>query len=610
MESGISLLIIDLLNNPSPPILSLGKGSASPVFNLLQYFTRMGARAELYQYCIQYRPYTLRKFMPRLFSLLLLLSIIVPNRLQAHGGEDHSAPTKSTAPPPSSVAAKTGFSTEGAAFQAVLVLAEGKTILYLADIDTNAPVAGATIEADIENWQGSANPTSAAGVYELAWTPSSAGGDVTLIISAGGKDDLLLIAGVHPHPPPNSETGAAFGPAIAHWTHWAGGGAIGAIIVAILLGIARRRHKKTAVVIAILALLTATAPALAHGGEDHSTPQPAQAQIQPGQPIAMSKPTQFLLGIRTEKIEAREAADTVRVVGRVIPDPAGYARIQPSQSARVISDPAYPIPIPGAVVKKGQVLIVLEPTLTNLERGDKRSSLSRIESQVAITERELARQEKLGALVPAKQIETTRIQLEQLRRERGQISGTSLGREFLIAPVDGVVADVHVVPGEVVGPAQIMIEVVDPSRLQVEAVIHDLTRARNISGAKAATKLLPGQIFSLTLLGSSPKIDPLDLGIHAIFQVAPEQSAALNIGMPVDVYLATGTTRLLTAVPRDAITEMGGRQVVFVRTAPEIFEARPVKVERIIGPLAEIAEGVNPGERVVTQGIEQLRAGK
>jgi multidrug efflux pump subunit AcrA (membrane-fusion protein) len=155
-----------------------------------------------------------------------------------------------------------------------------------------------------------------------------------------------------------------------------------------------------------------------------------------------------------------------------------------------------------------------------------------------------------------------------------------------------------------------MIEVVDPSRLQVEAVIHDLTRARNISGAKAATKLLPGQIFSLTLLGSSPKIDPLDLGIHAIFQVAPEQSAALNIGMPVDVYLATGTTRLLTAVPRDAITEMGGRQVVFVRTAPEIFEARPVKVERIIGPLAEIAEGVNPGERVVTQGIEQLRAGK
>ncbi|MDO8608703.1 MAG: efflux RND transporter periplasmic adaptor subunit [Phaeospirillum sp.] len=504
----------------------------------------------------------------------------------------------------SALAQSSGFAAEGTAFQAVLLPADGKTVLYLADADSNAPTVGALVEAEAGGWQGVAQASHAGGVYELAWMPPAEGADVTLIVSGGGRDDLLLIQGVRPPPLPGPPAAA---PLIAHWTHWAGGGAIGAVLVTmVLLG---RRRKAAA---AVLVMLAAAAPAFAHGGEDHGAPAQSSATtpLQPGQPIPMSKPTQFLLGIRTETIEPREAADTVRVVGRVIPDPSGYARVQPSQPARIVSDPNFPIPVPGQQVKRGQVLAVLEPTLTNLERGDKRSSLSRIESQLAITERDLARQEALGGVVPVKQVETTRIQLDQLRRERAQIAGTALGRELLLAPVDGVITDVHVVPGEVVGPTQALVEVVDPARLRVEAVIHDLLLARRVAGAQAVTRLLPGEIFPLTLLGVSPRMDLQDQGVHAVFRVEGGQAVNLSIGMPVDVFLATGATRLRTAVPRDAIAEMGGRQVVFVRTAPELFEARPVKVERIVGPLAEISEGVKPGDRVVTQGIEQLRAGR
>ncbi|CAA7625631.1 Membrane-fusion protein [Candidatus Terasakiella magnetica] len=547
--------------------------------------------------------------MARLRSLpfllpLLLFFVAFPTAPQAHGGEDHGSPSPANVAAPAAFA-QSGFGADGSAFQVVLYPADGKTMVYLADIDSNAPVTGASIEAEADGWRGSAQVTPADGVYELAWMPKGTGVDVSLIVSAAAKDDLLLVQGVRPlspsgHPMETTE------PPPSHWTHWTGGGLIGAAVVVVALLFSRRRRASAIV----LASLLAAGPALAHGGEDHGTPQPAQAQIQPGQPIAMSKSTQFLLGIRTEKIEPREAADTVRVVGRVIPDPGGYARIQPSQPARIVADPNFPIPVPGQVVKRGQVLAVLEPTLTNLERGDKRSSLSRIESELAIAERELMREVALGALVPAKQVETTRIRLDQLRRERAQIAGTSLGRELLLAPVDGVITDVHVVPGEVVGPTQALVEVVDPALLRVEAVIHDLLLARKVSSAQAASKLLPGEIFPLTLLGVSPRMDPLDQGVHAVFKVHGGQADSLSIGMPVDVYLATGAVRLRTAVPRDAIAEMGGRQVVFVRTAPETFEARPIKVERIVGPLAEISEGVNPGDRVVTQGIEQLRAGR
>lgn len=541
-----------------------------------------------------------------LASFLLLTA--VSGLVYAHGGEDHGAPASAASQVAPLTFAQSGHSAEGAAFQVSLFPQDDKTMLYLADTDTNAPITGARIEAEAGGWQGAAQITRADGVYELAWTPPSEGADVSLIISAVGKDDLLLVPGVRKPLLGSSLEAAA--PIIAHWTHWAGGGAIGAVVVSVLL-LARRRKANATALLMLVGVGTVFAPSVfAHGGEDHGAPQAVQVQVQPGQPIAMSKPTQFLLGIRTELIEPREAADTVRVVGRVVPDPAGYARVQPSQPARIVSDPAYPIPVPGQVVQRGQVLAVLEPTLTNLERGDKRSSLSRIESELAITERELAREVTLGALVPAKQVETTRIRLDQLRRERGQIVGTSLGRELLLAPVDGVITDVHVVPGEVVSPTQALVEVVDPMRLRVEAVIHDLLLARRVSSAQATTKLLPGEIFPLALLGVSPRMDPQDQGVHAVFRVDGGQAARLSIGMPVDVFLASGATRLRIAVPRDSIAEMGGRQVVFVRIAPELFEARPVKIERIVGPLAEISEGVSPGERVVVQGIEQLRAGR
>lgn len=532
---------------------------------------------------------------------LAVLAVALPSAVFAHGGEDHGAPTAAPAPV---VSEQSGSGAEGSSFQVVLYPTKDKSALYLADADTNAPVSGASIDAEAGGWQGQAKATAEPGIYELAWTVPEGGADMTLIVSAAGKDDLILI----------QATGrqADIQPIAAkpEGSNWTAVGVAGAVLL--IGGLALiRRNRKAALAMMALGLLGQAEPARAHGGEDHGdAPAVQKPQAQPGAPIAMSKPTQFLLGIRTIRVEPQQAADTIRVVGRVVADPSGYARLQPSQPARVISDPVHPIPVPGQIVKRGQVLAVLEPTLSTLEKGDKRATLSRVDGEIALTERELARQEALGGLVPAKQLETSRIRLDQLRKERGQITGTALGRELLTAPVDGIVTDVHVVPGEVVTSERVMVEIVDPSLLRVEAIIHDLTVSKRISGATAASKLVPDQGFPLKLLGVSPKIDLIDQGVHALFQVAAGQAGSLSIGMPMDVFLETGATSVRTAVPRDSIAEVGGRRAVFVRTAPETFEVRPVKVARTIGPLAEIAEGINPGDRVVTQGIEQLKAGR
>lgn len=530
-------------------------------------------------------------------ALAVLLSV-VPAALRAHSGHDHGA-LAPAAPP---IAADLGFGAEGSAFQAVLTAAEdGATLVLLADADSNAPVGGAAIEAEAGDWRGKAEPTAAEGVYRLAWLLPVQPADMTLVVTAAGRDDLLLLSGVRkrqPASPAESE------PPVQHWRHWVGGGLLGALGLAGLAFLARRRP------LAAWLFLLAASPALAHSGHDHGAPEPAAVAPAPGQSLSMAKATQFLLGIRTEKAEARAAAETLRVVGRVVPDPAGYARVQPAQPTRVAFDPAYPFPVPGQRVKRGDVLIALEPTLTAIERSDKRAALSRIEGDIAIQERDLARFAGLGDAVAPKTVETARIRLEQLRKERAQIAGTALGRELVAAPVDGVVTDVHVVPGEVVAPNQVLVEIVDPGRLRVEAVIHDLAAVDRVTGARAASRQFPDRAFPLEPLGSSPRVDPQDQGVHMHFAVKAGEGAGLRIGMPVDVYLSTGAARLSIAVPRDAVVESGGRPVVFLRTAPEAFEARPVKVGRIIGPLIEIEAGLAAGDRVVVQGAGQLRAAR
>lgn len=540
-----------------------------------------------------------------LFAAALVAAVLAGVQpASAHGGEDHSTPGATTAPAAAPVAARQpGFGADGTAFQVVLAPQKaGITIIYLADMDSNAPVGGASLEVEAAGRQGKAEPSAAEGVYTLAWAPPEGGADVTIIASAQGKDDLLLVAGVKP---PAAPVEAVAAEPANHWLHWGGGGAIGLVLA--LAAVLSRRGRKVAAV-ALVALL-AVPDAFAHSGHDHGGTQPQAPAPEPGAVVTMPKATQFLLGIRTEVVAAREAAETTRVLGRVVPDPAGYARVQPSQPARVVGDPAFPLPIPGQSVKRGQIIAVLEPTLSTLERSEKRALLYRVESEIALAERELARQETLGAVVPAKNIETTRIRLDQLRREKAQIAGTALGRDLVAAPLDGIVTDVHVVPGEVVTVEKVMVEIVDPDRLRVEAVVHDIAAAGRISAATAVTKLIPDTAFPLTLLGVSPRVDVVDQGVHAIFGVAPDQAPRLKIGLPVDVHLATGAARLRVAVPREAVAELGGRQVVFVRVAPESFEARPVKVERLVGPLAELG-GLNAGERVVVQGIDQLKAAR
>lgn len=73
------------------------------------------------------------------------------------------------------------------------------------------------------------------------------------------------------------------------------------------------------------------------------------------------------------------------------------------------------------------------------------------------------------------------------------------------------------------------------------------------------------------------------------------------------VQIAIGTPELQVAVPRSALLEHYGAYSVIVQVSGEGFERRPVKVGQNNGKLVAITEGLQAGERVVSQGAFQIK---
>ncbi|MBF0339990.1 MAG: HlyD family efflux transporter periplasmic adaptor subunit [Magnetococcales bacterium] len=361
--------------------------------------------------------------------------MIFPALLLAHGDEDHEAKKPSaTASIAASQPTGLGSGGQGERFEVVVTPdAAGGTQLFLADVVSNVPVAGAVIEVETSDatspWKGRAEPTRQEGVYRLAWTPpAEASLEMTLVVTVGEVSDLLLVR----FDTPNVQVQPSVPPRTAwSWSKTMSWSLLLIPGVVVLLVVVRKMAAKEKIVAGGLLLALTLVPSFvwSHGGEEHgdSAKESSPAGVTSGldRTIALPKSVQFLLQMRTSVAEPREVADTLRLVGRVIPDPTGYARIQPSALSRIGYDPDLPSPVAGQWVKQGDALAVLNPILSIGERTDQRLSLMRAQR-------------------PAE---------------------TAAGREMVLAPIDGQITDVHIVPGEVVTETAVLAEIINPKRI-------------------------------------------------------------------------------------------------------------------------------------------------
>src|SRR5262249_20047707 len=98
--------------------------------------------------------------------------------------------------------------------------------------------------------------------------------------------------------------------------------------------------------------------------------------------VFLAKTAQRLLAVRTMIARTVEAAPGREIVGRVIPDPNAFGRVQAVRDGR-IEPPESGFPHLGQSVTQGEVLAILIPTLSSFEETSLRQTLAQVERDMA-----------------------------------------------------------------------------------------------------------------------------------------------------------------------------------------------------------------------------------
>ena len=192
-------------------------------------------------------------------------------------------------------------------------------------------------------------------------------------------------------------------------------------------------------------------------------------------------------------------------------------------------------------------------------------------------------------------------------------SPTQIGSEVIVsAPASGMLTSRTVNQGEVIEANKELMRVTDLSTVWVVGQVYekDLATIHVGSGANINSDAYPGRVFRGRISYVDPKIDPATRTAQVRIELRnPRQ--ALKIGMYVNVaFGALGLAERTTpVVPKAAAQSIGNQQFVFVATEkPNEFVLRAVRLGTESNGVYPVLEGLNAGERVVTEGSFLLRA--
>jgi cobalt-zinc-cadmium efflux system membrane fusion protein len=326
---------------------------------------------------------------------------------------------------------------------------------------------------------------------------------------------------------------------------------------------------------------------------------------QPDGSVFLPKAAQRQLSVRTAATKTEALPRTIELAGKVTMDPNAGGKVQATTAGRLEPGPRG-LPTPGQAVRKGEVLAYVVPSTAPLERSVQAAQLAELRASRALAERRVARLKALSDTVPHKEIEAAEAELASLGARASAVNAGLTGREALVAPVAGVIASSHAVAGQVVDARELVYEVVDPQRLGIEALSFDPELGADIGGATLAVG--PERV-PLRFLGAARALREQALPLH--FSADGAALSRLAVGQPVKVHVQTRRAVQGIAVPAASLMRSPSNQtIVWVKTAPEKFEPRVVIAEPLDGLRVAVTSGLQPGDRVATQGatlINQVR---
>ncbi len=182
------------------------------------------------------------------------------------------------------------------------------------------------------------------------------------------------------------------------------------------------------------------------------------------------------------------------------------------------------------------------------------------------------------------------------------------------APADGIILEMHAVPGELVKPEESIVTVGDVSSVWVWADVHEdqLGRLLEAQGggklrAEVRVKAFPDTVFAGTVDFVGPTMDERTRTVKVRIGV-PNLAFRLRAGMFASVRVFLPGQEQALAVPAAAVLSDEGRSFVFVHHRADYWVRRPVEVGRRWHDWVEVKAGLAGGETLAAEGSFLLKS--
>ncbi len=273
---------------------------------------------------------------------------------------------------------------------------------------------------------------------------------------------------------------------------------------------------------------------------------------------------------------------------------------------------------PGTIVKRGQVLMQLDPQDLRLSQAQARATLTAAETSRDLAKAELKRYQELrvknfvsGAVLDQKLSAWKAAQANVDAAQAGYFGQSNqAGYATLVADSDGVVTAVDADVGTVVSPGTPVVRVAKAGEKEIviglpEDKVETLRRVQDVTVRLWANPnaVIPGKVREV-----SPVADAATR-TYAVKVSIPDSALDVKLGMTALVQFASTTDTPMIRVPLTALFHEKATTSVWL---VENGAVRLVPVQ--IGGTADndvvLVGGVKPGQTVVTAGVNLLKAGQ
>ena len=284
----------------------------------------------------------------------------------------------------------------------------------------------------------------------------------------------------------------------------------------------------------------------------------------------------------------------------------------------------------GSLIKAGQPMFTIDPreyqaaldqAMGDFRRAEANFGKSRLDvtRYTPLAKEGAISQQELDNAIQANQADKASVEAARAAVDRAKLN---LSWTKVTAPIDGIAGISVAQIGDLVTPNTVLTTVsqVDPIKvyypISEQEYLHFARRIREIEQGRGGERpplvltLADGSVYPErgTFSLADRQVD-LRTGTITMQSLFPNPENILRPGQYAKIRVAAETRKGAMLVPQVAVQRLQGSTQVAVVGAEHKVDIRPVKVGEQVGNMWIITQGLKPGERVVVEGVQKVKAG-